>query len=106
MNANRIIDMIVRRVMRRLVNHGVDKGIDMASKVGRKPGQSDTGSGPEADRQMRDTTKRQNQSAKQMRQVSRQMRRFMKFRNSAHSFEMLGQFQALTLIVRSNPSTI
>ncbi len=36
MNANRIIDMIVRQVMRRLVNTGVNKGFDMASQMGRK----------------------------------------------------------------------
>ncbi len=35
MNANRMIDMIVRQVMRRLVNKGVDKGFDMASRIGR-----------------------------------------------------------------------
>lgn len=36
MNANRIIDMIVRQVLRRLVNSGVNKGFDMASQMGRK----------------------------------------------------------------------
>ena len=80
MNANRIIDMIVRQVTRRLVNHGVDKGIDLASRVGRKPGQSaDATHDPEAGRQMRDEAVRQKQGANQMRQVTRQMRRFIKF---------------------------
>ncbi len=79
MNANRIIDMIVRQVTRRLVNHGVDKGIDLASRVGRKSDQSETPGSPEADRQMRDTAARQKQSANQMKQMTRQMRRFMKF---------------------------
>ncbi|SDW31809.1 hypothetical protein SAMN05444358_101489 [Ruegeria halocynthiae] len=79
MNANRIIDMIVRRVMRRLMNHGVDKGIDLASRVGRKPGRAETPGSPEADRQMRDTAVRQKQSTKQIKQLTRQMRRFMKF---------------------------
>ena len=39
MNANRIIDMIVRQVMRRLVNRGVNKGFDVAGQLGRKAGQ-------------------------------------------------------------------
>ncbi|EEE37516.1 hypothetical protein RKLH11_1352 [Rhodobacteraceae bacterium KLH11] len=39
MNANRIIDMIVRQVMRRIVNHGVSKGFDVAGQLGRKAGQ-------------------------------------------------------------------
>ncbi len=34
MNANRIIDMIVRQVMRRIVNKGVNKGFDMAGRLG------------------------------------------------------------------------
>lgn len=34
MNANRIIDMIVRQVMRRIVNKGVNKGFDMAGRMG------------------------------------------------------------------------
>ncbi len=79
MNANRIIDMIVRQVTRRLVNHGVNKGIDLASRVGRKPDQSETPGNPEADRQMHDTAARQKQNANQMKQMTRQMRRFMKF---------------------------
>ena len=39
MNANRIIDMIVRQVMRRLVNQGINKGFDVAGQLGRKAGQ-------------------------------------------------------------------
>ncbi|WP_420586864.1 hypothetical protein [Ruegeria sp.] len=69
MNANRIIDMIVRQVMRRLINKGVDKGFDMAGRMG---GQSDepnrTKNGP-----------RPSQNLKQAQRITRQMRRFTKF---------------------------
>lgn len=76
MNANRIIDMIVRQVVRRLVTRGVDKGFDMASRTG-KPGQAPRD--PEAKRQVADSSKRQKQNMKQAQRMTRQMRRFMKF---------------------------
>ncbi len=80
MNANRIIDMVIRQITRRLVKHGVDKGIDLASRVGRKPDQpADASHDPDVDRHMRDGAARQKQNANQMRQMTRQMRRFIKF---------------------------
>ncbi|WP_299637296.1 hypothetical protein [uncultured Ruegeria sp.] len=71
MNANRIIDMIVRQVMRRLVNKGVNKGIDLASRKG-----SDlrTSNGPG-----KASAPRHPQNLRQAQRVTRQMRRFMKF---------------------------
>ncbi|WP_170468448.1 hypothetical protein [Ruegeria arenilitoris] len=74
MNANRIIDMIVRQVMRRLVTKGVDKGFDMASRMGSKSDQQSDGK-PTA----QNKTPMPPQNMKQAQQITRQMRRFMKF---------------------------
>ncbi|WP_298847745.1 hypothetical protein [uncultured Ruegeria sp.] len=71
MNANRIIDMIVRQVMRRLVNKGVNKGIDMASRKGDSSDPSKGSNRPAAPRHA--------QNLRQAQRVTRQMRRFMKF---------------------------
>ncbi len=79
MNANRIIDMIVRQVMRRLVTRGVDKGFDLADRMTRKPGQQGRSPDPQADRRMAQSAGGQSQSMKQAKQLTRQMRRFMKF---------------------------
>lgn len=80
MNANRIIDMIVRQVVRRLVTRGVDKGFDLADRTTRKPGQTSAPpSDLEAKRQMADSSGRQKQNMKQVQQLTRQMRRFMRF---------------------------
>ncbi|WP_425080494.1 hypothetical protein [Ruegeria arenilitoris] len=73
MNANRMIDMIVRQVMRRLVSKGVDKSFDMASRMGGKneqPGEANRANnkGP-----------RPSQNLKQAQRITRQARRFMKF---------------------------
>jgi len=74
MNANRIIDMIVRQVMRRMINKGVDKGFDVASRIGggsdQQPG-GPNGAKPQAPRP--------SQNLKQAQRMTRQMRRFMKF---------------------------
>ena len=72
MNANRIVDMIVRQVMRRLVNKGIDKGFDMASRMG---GSSDSGDTQPKGKPGPD----QSQSIKQAKQMTRQVRRFMRF---------------------------
>ncbi|WP_170399595.1 hypothetical protein [Ruegeria arenilitoris] len=74
MNANRIIDMIVRQVMRRLVSKGVDKGFDMASRMGGKSDQQTGGAN-----RPQDNGQRPPQHLKQAQRVTRQMRRFMKF---------------------------
>lgn len=80
MNANRIIDMIVRQVMRRLVSKGVDKGFDMAGRMGKKPDQtSPVGNDPHARNHMQKSAGRQTQNMKQAQRMTRQMRRFMKF---------------------------
>ncbi|NVO55533.1 hypothetical protein HW561_07010 [Rhodobacteraceae bacterium B1Z28] len=80
MNANRIINMIVRQVMRRLVTRGVDKGFDLADRVTRKPGETHSApSDPEGKRRMAESAGRQRQNMKQAQQLTRQMRRFMKF---------------------------
>ncbi|NOD46532.1 MULTISPECIES: hypothetical protein [unclassified Ruegeria] len=71
MNANRIIDMIVRQVMRRLVNKGVNKGIDMASRMGKGDA---TSKGPK-----HANSSDHAQKLRQAEKMSRQMRRFMKF---------------------------
>ncbi|WP_170329056.1 hypothetical protein [Ruegeria arenilitoris] len=73
MNANRIIDMIVRQIMRRLVSKGVDKGFDVASRMGGKPDQQ---SG--ANRRQTNGL-RPSQNLRQAQRMTRQMRRFMKF---------------------------
>ncbi len=70
MNANRIIDMIVRQVMRRLVNKGVDKGFDMASRMGGQPDEP---------KRARNNGPRSSQNLKQAQRITRQMRRFTKF---------------------------
>ncbi|MES0860979.1 hypothetical protein ABLN87_01320 [Ruegeria sp. SCPT10] len=75
MNANRIIDMIVRQVMRRLVNKGIDKGIDMASRRGGNPDQAPSDAGT----QKKTSAPRHGQNLRQAHRVTRQMRRFMKF---------------------------
>ncbi|WP_037316155.1 hypothetical protein [Ruegeria halocynthiae] len=77
MNANRIIDMIVRQVMRRLVTKGVDKGFDMAGKMTRKPGQPSDD--PESSRRVQETPGHQSPGIKQAQRMTRQMRRFMRF---------------------------
>ncbi|WP_281971963.1 hypothetical protein [Ruegeria faecimaris] len=80
MNANRIIDMIVRQVMRRLVTKGVDKGFDMASRVGQKSGQGQPpheSSG--ASDQLQADGNRQRQNMRQVQRVANQMRRFIRF---------------------------
>ncbi|KUJ82061.1 hypothetical protein [Ruegeria profundi] len=74
MNANRIIDMIVRQVMRRLINKGVDKGFDVASRMG---GGSDQGT--DAPKRGNTAGPRPSQQLGQAQKVTRQMRRFMKF---------------------------
>ncbi|MEM1005682.1 MAG: hypothetical protein AAF496_11145 [Pseudomonadota bacterium] len=80
MNANRIIDMIVRQVVRRLVTRGVDKGFDM---MGRKAGQDQqdgpAANHPEAQKQMSDSANRQKQNIRYAQRMTRQMRRFMRF---------------------------
>ena len=64
----------------RLVFHRADDRIELKSQVESKPGPSaDATHGAEADRQMHHATVRQKQSANRMRQVTRQMRRFIKF---------------------------
>ncbi|WP_170759523.1 hypothetical protein [Ruegeria lacuscaerulensis] len=77
MNANRIIDIIVRQVMRRLVNKGVDKGFDVASRMGGKSEQQ-TGK-PGTGRPVQGNAGRSAQGMKQAQRMTRQMRRFMKF---------------------------
>lgn len=80
MNANRIIDMIVRQVIRRLVTRGVGKGFDLADRATRKPGEtSNPPRDPETRRQMADSSTRQIQNMKQAQQLTRQLRRFMRF---------------------------
>ncbi|UWR05929.1 MULTISPECIES: hypothetical protein [Ruegeria] len=79
MNANRIIDMIVRQVMRRLVTRGVDKGFDLADRATRKSGQQSQPRGPQTDRRMAQSAGGQSPSMKQAKQLTRQMRRFMRF---------------------------
>ncbi|WP_120632991.1 hypothetical protein [Ruegeria sp. EL01] len=80
MNANRIIDMIVRQVVRRLVTRGVNKGFDLADRTSRKPGHTSAPPGDaEAKRQMAERSGRQKQNMKQIWRLSRQMRRFMRF---------------------------
>ncbi len=74
MNANQIIDMIVRQVMRRLVNKGVNKGFDMADRMGGKPDQ--TSGGP---KRGQNSGPRPSQHLKQAQKITRQMRRFTKF---------------------------
>ncbi|CUJ88650.1 hypothetical protein RUE5091_00742 [Ruegeria denitrificans] len=73
MNANRIIDMIVRQVMRRLVNKGVNKGFDMADRMGGKGQQSGE------PKRANNNGPRPSQNLKQAQRMTRQMRRFMKF---------------------------
>lgn len=80
MNANRIIDMIVRQVMRRLVNKGVDKGFDMASRMGRKPGQDQSApKDPEAANRIRSDVQQQGHNMKNVQRMTNQMRRFIRF---------------------------
>ena len=74
MNANRIIDMIVRQVMRRLINKGVDKSFDVASRMGGGAEQ-----GADAPKRGKNTAPRPSQQLRQAQRVTRQMRRFMKF---------------------------
>ncbi len=72
MNANRIIDMIVRQVTRRLVNKGIVKGFDVASRMG---GSSDADNSQSKGQ----PGPGQSQNIKQAKQMTRQMRRFMRF---------------------------
>jgi phosphosulfolactate synthase (CoM biosynthesis protein A) len=74
MNANRMIDMIVRQVMRRLVNKGVDKGFEVASRMGGKPDQQD-----DTGERKQNSGPRPSQNLRQAQKMTRQMRRFMRF---------------------------
>ncbi len=79
MNANRMIDMIVRQVMRRLVTKGVDKGFDLAGRVGKPLQGQPSANDLQAAQHMKQNGDRQAQNMKQMQRMTRQMRRFMKF---------------------------
>ena len=80
MNANRIINMIMRQVMRRLVTRGVSKGFDLADRATLKPGDKPGGPrDPETQKRMADSSRGQKQNMKQVQQLTRQMRRFMRF---------------------------
>ncbi len=72
MNANRIIDMIVRQVMRRLVTRGVDKGFEVAGRMSQKNDGSQSNKKPVA-------TSGQQNNIRQAQRVARQMRRFIRF---------------------------
>lgn len=63
MNANRIIDMIIRQITRRIVRKGVDKGFDMASRMG--------GSNRPDDKTDPDTARRMKQDANHQKQTMR-----------------------------------
>lgn len=72
MNANQIINLIIRQVTRRLVNKGVNAGIDLASRRGKS---RDTLTDEE--RRRADTQARQGKDlakrAKQARRVTRKL---------------------------------
>ncbi|WP_371169799.1 hypothetical protein [Aliiroseovarius sp. 2305UL8-7] len=72
MNANQIINMIVRRVMHVLVNKGVNAGIDLASRRGKSRDEM-----TDDERAQADTQARQGKDmAKRARQARRITRRF------------------------------
>lgn len=69
MNANQLINMILRPIIRRLVNHGIDAGINAASKrdsAGRASPQNQRG-----DAGLKQNAKQINQAAKMMRRINR-----------------------------------
>lgn len=71
MNANRLINMVIRQITRRLVNLGINKGIDLASKRGRKDADL-----TEADR---DQARDAKEMAKRARQAQRATKRIGRF---------------------------
>ncbi len=79
MNANRIIDMIVRQVMRRIVKSGVDKGFEWASRATDARAHSNQDQASNASRNGPHNLKRQKQVMRQTQRLSRNARRFMKF---------------------------
>lgn len=80
MNANRIIDMVVRQVMRRLVNSGVNKGFDLAGRMTQKKGEEPSApTDPAAAKRVQGDAKQQGQNMKNVQRMTKQMRRFIRF---------------------------
>ena len=57
MNANRIVQMVLRQVMRRLIGRGIDAGIDRATRGRQGRGEGETAPPPGATDRARKTKK-------------------------------------------------
>ncbi|MBV2360753.1 hypothetical protein KUH32_13275 [Thalassococcus sp. CAU 1522] len=77
MNANQIINMVVRLVMRKLISKGVDAGMNRAFRGGggQQSAPDTDGLTPQERRQMRQNNKQMRQ-AKQAAKVAGRMNRF------------------------------
>ncbi|WP_424833418.1 hypothetical protein [Ruegeria sp.] len=72
MNANRLINMILRQVMRRFVTRGIGAGMNRAGRSGQNPERGQN-------KPRNPGAAQQQKSMKQAQQITRQMRRFMRF---------------------------
>ncbi len=75
MNANRIINMIVRHIMRRVVTRGIGAGLDMAGRSR----DADRAAGSRGGNDAKDGATSQKLDTRQAQRITRQMRRFMRF---------------------------
>ncbi|KRS14379.1 hypothetical protein XM53_01240 [Roseovarius atlanticus] len=71
MNANRIINMVIRMVMNRLIRSGVNAGIDKMSKRGKKPADGQNAPDPQQKQQTAQTQKRMRQSMRVARKIGK-----------------------------------
>ncbi|QFT93087.1 hypothetical protein FIU86_09545 [Roseovarius sp. THAF9] len=71
MNANRIINMVIRMVMNRLIRSGVNAGIDKFSQRGKTPPDGQGAADPQQKHQTAETQKRMRQSMRVARKVGK-----------------------------------
>ncbi len=71
MNANQIINMVMRLFLRKVLSRGIDKGFDLFSKRGQGAGTVDPEAARMQDKQGRDSAKRAAQAMKVGRRIGR-----------------------------------
>ena len=72
MNAERLLNMIIRRVMQRVVFRGVDAGIDAVTKKGKGPAaQEDRPPHAQATRQQKQTARKAQRAARMASRITK-----------------------------------
>ncbi len=71
MNANRIINMVIRMIMNRVIRSGVNAGIDKFSQRGKKSADGQGSADPQQKKQTGDTQKRMRQSMRVARKIGK-----------------------------------